>query len=331
MSNYIVCLDPGHGGSDPGASYGNLIEKDIVLVAALTCRNVLTEHDVQVIMTRTTDVYVGLSQRAAIANNVKANYFVSIHCNAGGGDRGEVINSIYRGKGLELSNKIAAEMKAIGQDVVKQYDKKGDGGTDYYAVIRETNMDAVIVECAFLDNEIDNKIIDTIEEQELFGIAIAKGILAQLGISYNGESTKSELVVPPSKTEVATENIDVTYQVYTGGRWLPNVMNLEDYAGIWNQPAQGVYANVSKGHIRYRVHTLWGNWLPWVTDRQDYAGILGTYIDGLQMELIDLDNYSVRYRAYVGGRWLPWVLDLEDYAGLYSQAIEEIQVEIIKK
>jgi len=119
-------------------------------------------------------------------------------------------------------------MKAIGQDTVKQYYKKGEGGTDYYAVIRETNMDAVIVECAFLDNEIDNKIIDNIEEQELFGIAIAKGILAQLEISYNGESTKSEPVVPPSKTEVATENIDVTYQVYTGGRWLPNVTNLED-------------------------------------------------------------------------------------------------------
>ncbi|HAK42772.1 MAG TPA: hypothetical protein DCM59_08835 [Clostridium sp.] len=331
MSNYIVCLDPGHGGSDPGAAYGNLIEKDIVLVAALTCRNVLAEHGVQVVLTRTTDTYVGLSQRAQIANNAKANYFVSIHCNAGGGDRGEVINSIYRGKGLELSNKIAAEMKAIGQDIVKQYDKKGDGGTDYYAVIRETNMDAVIVECAFLDNEIDNKIIDTIEEQELFGIAIAKGILAQLGISHNGESTKSKPVVPPSKTEVAIENIDVTYQVYTNGRWLPNVINLSDYAGIWGQPVSGVYANLSKGSIKYRVHTLGGNWLPWVTDRQDYAGILGTNIDGLQMELIDLQGYSVNYRTYVDGRWLPWVLDLEDYAGLYGQAIEEIQVEIVNK
>lgn len=211
MANYIVCLDPGHGGSDPGASYGNLIEKDIVLVAALTCRNVLTEHGVQAIMTRTTDVYVGLSQRAAIANNAKANYFVSIHCNAGGGDRGEVINSIYRGKGLELSNKIAAEMKAIGQDVVKQYEKKGDGGTDYYAVIRETNMDAVIVECAFLDNTTDNQIIDTIEEQEMFGVAIAKGILKQLGIDYKGSTQQkpSNPSTPVIKEEKKVKNIVV--------------------------------------------------------------------------------------------------------------------------
>lgn len=202
MANNIVCLDAGHGGSDPGASYGKLIEKQIVLIATLTCRNVLVEHGVQVVLTRNTDVYVGLSQRAQIANNAKANYFVSIHCNAGGGDRGEVINSIYRGKGLELSNKIAAEMKAIGQDTVKQYDKKGDGGTDYYAVIRETNMDAVIVECAFLDNEIDNKIIATAKEQEAFGVAIAKGILAQLGIPYKGTAPQKP---KPSKPSISNQ------------------------------------------------------------------------------------------------------------------------------
>lgn len=188
MSNYIVCLDPGHGGSDPGASYGKLIEKQIVLIATLSCRNVLTEHGVQVVLTRSTDTYVGLSRRAQIANKAKAIYFVSIHCNAGKGDRGEVISSIYRGKGLELSNSIAKEMKAIGQDTVKEYNKKGTGGTDYYAVIRETNMDAVIVECAFLDNEEDSKIIDTIAEQEAYGVAIAKGILSQLGIKYKGKT-----------------------------------------------------------------------------------------------------------------------------------------------
>lgn len=148
---------------------------------------------------------------------------------------------------------------------------------------------------------------------------------------FKGKLTGNSNNVSTPVAPIVEESIDVIYQVYTNGRWLPNVKNLEDYAGIWNQPAQGVYANVSKGHIRYRVHTLWGNWLPWVTDRQDYAGILGTNIDGLQMELIDLPGYSANYRVYVGGRWLPWVLDLEDYAGLYGQAIEGIQVQIIKR
>lgn len=194
----IVFIDAGHGGKDPGAVYKKLIEKEIVLVIAKKCKNVLQQYDIEVVMSRETDKFVELSERAKMANNVKAIYFVSIHCNAGGGDRGEVIHSIYRGKGLELSNKIAAELKAIGQTSVKEYDKKGTGGTDYYAVIRETNMDSVIVECAFLDNEIDNKIIDTVKEQELFGIAIAKGILKQCGIKYKESNISDKPVKLPT-------------------------------------------------------------------------------------------------------------------------------------
>lgn len=128
-----------------------------------------------------------------------------------------------------------------------------------------------------------------------------------------------------------TKNIDVTYQVHAKGKWLPNVVNLNDYAGIFGKPIQAVYANLSNGSIRYRVHTIDGKWLPWVTDRQDYAGILSKNIDALEMQLIGLDNYSVQYRTYVGGRWLPWVNDLNDYAGIYGKVIEGIQVQIIIK
>lgn len=123
--------------------------------------------------------------------------------------------------------------------------------------------------------------------------------------------------------------IDVKYQVYTCGRWLPDVTNLNDYAGIYGSAIQGIYANLSKGNIRYKVHTTNGTWLPWVMDRTDYAGILGQNIDGLQMEVINLSGYTVSYRAYVSGRWLPWVKGLEDYAGIFGQVIEAIQVEII--
>ncbi|GEM_PF-1087736 len=124
-------------------------------------------------------------------------------------------------------------------------------------------------------------------------------------------------------------DINVTYQVYTGGRWLPNVTNLNDYAGIYGQPIQGVYASLSRGTIQYRTHTQGGSWLPWVTNRTDYAGVLGKNVDGLQMQLVSLSGYNVRYRVYVGGRWLPWVTGTSDYAGIYGQPIEGIQVEII--
>jgi len=123
--------------------------------------------------------------------------------------------------------------------------------------------------------------------------------------------------------------VDVTYQVYTAGRWLPNVNNLNDHAGIYGSPIQGVIANLSEGTIHYRVHTVNGSWLPWVFDREDYAGIYGHNIDGLQMQVIGVSGQQARYRAYVGGRWLSWVTELEDYAGIYGQSIECIQVEII--
>nr|WP_195366141.1 peptidoglycan recognition family protein [[Eubacterium] tenue] len=128
-----------------------------------------------------------------------------------------------------------------------------------------------------------------------------------------------------------TKNIDVTYQVYVNGKWLPNVTNLNDYAGIYGTPIQGIYANLNEGSIRYRVHTISGTWLPWVTNREDYAGIFGKNIDTLEMQLIGLEEYSVKYRAYVSGRWLPWVTDLNDYAGIYGKAIEGIQVQVIRK
>ena len=144
-------------------------------------------------------------------------------------------------------------------------------------------------------------------------------------LSGNGNINTIVPEAPPVR-----ENIDVTYRVYTNGRWLPNVINLNDYAGLYGKAVQGIYANLSKGKIKYRVH-INDRWLPWVIDRQDYAGILGTNIDGLQMELLELEDYSVKYRVYVSGRWLPWVVDLEDYAGIYGKAIEGIQVEVIRR
>ncbi|CEP42583.1 peptidoglycan recognition protein family protein [Paraclostridium sordellii] len=128
-----------------------------------------------------------------------------------------------------------------------------------------------------------------------------------------------------------TKNINVIYQVYTKGRWLPNVTNTTDYAGIFGSPIQAIYANLNEGSIKYRVHTANGNWLPWVTNRGDYAGIYGKNIDGLQIQLIGLDDYSVEYSVYVEGRWLPWVIDLNDYAGIYGKNIEGVQIQVIKR
>lgn len=83
-SPFILVIDPGHGGRDPGAVGKKGKEKDINLgVALLFGEYISREHpDVKVVYTRDRDLFVGLDERAAIANKAHANLFVSIHSNA---------------------------------------------------------------------------------------------------------------------------------------------------------------------------------------------------------------------------------------------------------
>ena len=91
-------------------------------------------------------------------------------------------------KGLELANKISSEIIKIGQTQIKTYNRMNNNGRDYFPLIRDTAMDAIIIQCAFIDNEEDNKIISTIENQKEFGRAISRGILSQLNIKYEESS-----------------------------------------------------------------------------------------------------------------------------------------------
>lgn len=83
QNKFKVVLDAGHGGSDTGATYYGFKEKDIALNITLLAGGILERHkDIQVIYTRKTDVFLGLRERADIANKANADLFVSIHCNA---------------------------------------------------------------------------------------------------------------------------------------------------------------------------------------------------------------------------------------------------------
>lgn len=99
-----VFIDVGHGGSDSGAVHGNHVEKLYNLDTALACKKELEKYGEKVIMSRTGDKYLSLSERCSIANKNKCNLFISIHHNSGGGDRGEVIYSINEGKGKKIGS-----------------------------------------------------------------------------------------------------------------------------------------------------------------------------------------------------------------------------------
>ena len=84
----LICLDPGHGGSDPGAVLGDRLEKDDNLKMALAVRDALERHgfeNLSVMLTREDDTDLELQQRVDIANSAGATLFISFHRNSGGG------------------------------------------------------------------------------------------------------------------------------------------------------------------------------------------------------------------------------------------------------
>lgn len=101
-----IVIDAGHGGTDGGADGKYSKEKDVSLSVALKLGELLTNllPDVQIVYTRTTDNYPSLYARAELANNVKGDLFVSIHCNSANGTRhrefvGYKTETYYKGKG----------------------------------------------------------------------------------------------------------------------------------------------------------------------------------------------------------------------------------------
>src|SRR5690625_1750717 len=116
----VIYLDAGHGGSDPGAIGNGLHEKDVTLDIALRTKKELEAAGYTVIMSRTTDKYLSLSERTNHANRVNADIFVSIHINAGGGTGIETWKMANGPKPSE-SNKLATH---IQNETIKQTDTR---------------------------------------------------------------------------------------------------------------------------------------------------------------------------------------------------------------
>ncbi|MFI8496786.1 N-acetylmuramoyl-L-alanine amidase [Peribacillus butanolivorans] len=149
-----IFLDPGHGGSDPGASGHGLQEKNLTLQIATYLKDILiNEYEgVSVLLSRTSDQTVSLSQRTDAANKWDADYFLSIHINAGNGTGFE--SYIYPGVGAPTTT----YQDFIHEEILKQVDFTTRGKkTANFHVLRETIMPALLTENGFIDNVNDAK------------------------------------------------------------------------------------------------------------------------------------------------------------------------------
>lgn len=156
-----ICIDAGHNhsGWDTGAAGNGLREQDITWLIADKLRQLLKAAGVTVVMTRFADeqnlgldVNSSLRKRAEICNADSCDYFVSIHCNAGGGTGSEVLVVKRGGQAEKLAEYVLKHVVSVtGRS-------RGVKESPLY-VLRHTDCPAILVETAFIDTEADSLIL----------------------------------------------------------------------------------------------------------------------------------------------------------------------------
>lgn len=189
-----IFIDPGHGGSDPGAVGNGLKEKDLVLTISRHIRDILLSEykGVQVRMSRDSDVFLSLSERANRANNWGADYFCSVHINAGGGTGFETFIHTSR------SSKSVAHQNVVHPAIFSKMNVKDRGKKSAnYAVLRQTNMPSILTETLFIDNANDAKLLKDSKFLQNVARGHAEGIAKAFGLK--GGSSKPSNPKPEPK------------------------------------------------------------------------------------------------------------------------------------
>jgi len=152
----IVTLDPGHGGSDPGAVRGTVHESNLNLIVARKLRDLLERYsDVRVYMTRDSDVFVGLVDRAALSNDV-GGIFLSIHHNAATATSAHGIETYYLASSHDVGRSLTSRNFA---DILQRHLLARTGRSDRgvrtanFSVLRNSTNPAALVELGFMSNQ----------------------------------------------------------------------------------------------------------------------------------------------------------------------------------
>ena len=168
---YSIMLDAGHGGQDPGAVYKGRQEKDDNLKLALAVGKILENNGINVLYTRTTDVYQTPFEKAQLANQAKVDYFISFHRNSSPKENqyngAEVL--IYDKSGIkyQMAENILGALGEVGFREIGVKERPG------LVVLRRTRMPALLIETGFINSEEDNKLFDNKFSDIAQGIADA--------------------------------------------------------------------------------------------------------------------------------------------------------------
>lgn len=173
---YSIMLDAGHGGAEPGAVYDGRQEKNDTLRLVMELGEILQNNGVDVLYTRTTDVYETPFEKAMEANRAGVDLFVSIHRNSYpvNNQVSGVESLVYDLSGLkyEMAQEINEQLEAIG------FVNLGVTARPNLVVLKWTQMPAILVEVGFINSDTDNLLFD--ENFDAIAQAIASGILDTL-------------------------------------------------------------------------------------------------------------------------------------------------------
>ena len=191
----LIVIDPGHGGDDYGAMWNGRLEKDDNLRLGLAVRDALMYQGIDVLMTRDTDVFIPLADRAAMANDADADLFVALH-------RNSYTEQTPTSNGIENIIYLTAPANTTGVAAQKVLDavvavgaqsNRGVTRGNYY-VLRRTRMPAMLLEMGFIIDDYDNQLFD--QNLEAYAQAIAKGVMDYFGLTYQAPNTQPPVVQP---------------------------------------------------------------------------------------------------------------------------------------
>lgn len=281
-----------------------------------------------------------LNKGTNTANANGCDIFVSIHMNASGG----------AGNGTEcwLYDASNGAMNTIADRICENFAAKGfkNRGRKYntgFHDLNATRMPAMIVETLFCDNSHD---------AGLYNALGAKGIAELIAAAIAGQTVSGGAVIPvqPSAPVASGSGggstIHFKYRVRTKeDGWLPEVVNLADYAGIPGHAITDIAIGVDRGSLWYQVHVKGGGWLPAVSGynindyNNGYAGN-GQVIDAVRVYYNTPADYAAQYGyqkaqyrvSPMNGSYWPWQFDNETgggqdgYAGMIGKAIDRFQL-----
>ncbi|MBF0713624.1 N-acetylmuramoyl-L-alanine amidase [Gemella sp. GH3] len=225
INSKVVFIDPGHGGSDSGASYYGLKEKDLALQVYNKLYSALQGQGYTVLSSRTTDKYVDVAtERSAMANRSNADIFISLHFNASGrgtGSSAQGIETYWYQSYAQYPSKINKDKhddperlknskllaEALHNNLIGSTGAVNRGiHRNTFAVLRETAIPAVLLELGYMDNYSESQKIRQSSYQDKLVAGIVKGINAYVGnfsgnvSKGNNQTSKNGLVQENGKT-----------------------------------------------------------------------------------------------------------------------------------